>query len=87
MAKFEQAVEERRKWARFGDALKAGEQQSVTAQSTDEIPFERVRQQKQTQEERKQDLKNVLQGSDKGAIVSKYAFPESLLLVSPVSIS
>lgn len=68
---FEQAVEERQKWARFGDALKAGEQQSVTAQSTDEIPFERVRQQKQTQEERKQDLKNVLQGSDKGAIVSK----------------
>ncbi len=67
-----QAVEERKKWARFGDALKAGEQQSVTAQSTDEIPFERVRQQKQTQEERKQDLKNVLQGSDKGAIVSKY---------------
>ena len=66
-------MEERKKWARFGDALKAGEQQSVTAQSTDEIPFERVRQQKQTQEERKQDLKNVLQGSDKGAIVSKYA--------------
>ena len=66
-----QAVEERKKWPRFGDATNVGENQSVTAQSTDDIPFERVRQQKQTQEERKQDLKNVLQGSDKGAIVSK----------------
>ena len=74
-------MEERKKWARFGDALKAGEQQAVTAQSTDEVPFERVRQQKQTQEERKQDLKNVLQGSDKGAIVSKYASKLSFTLL------
>lgn len=66
-----QAVEERKKWARFGDALKESERDSVTAQSPDEISFERVRQQKQTQEERKQDLQKVLQSSDKGAIVSK----------------
>ena len=67
-----QAVEQRKKWTRFGDAVKSSEGDSVTAQSGDEIPFERVRQQKQTQEERKQDLKSVLQGSDKTAIVSKW---------------
>lgn len=68
---FFQAVEERKQWARFGDAVKESKGDSVTVQSTEDIPFERVRQQKQTQEERKQDLKSVLQGSDKGAIVSK----------------
>ena len=64
-------MEERKKLPRFGDAVKEREGDSVTVQSTEEIPFERVRQQKQTQEERKQDLKTAMQGSDKGAIVSK----------------
>jgi hypothetical protein len=68
-----QAVEERKTWSRFGDARIESKGDSVTAQSLEEIPFERVRQQKQTQEERKQDLQKVLQGSDKGAIVSKSA--------------
>lgn len=68
--KLYKAVEERKNWARFGDALKESERDSVTAQSPDEISFERVRQQKQTQEEQKQDLQKVLQSSDKGAIVS-----------------
>jgi len=66
-----QAVEERKTWSRFGDARIESKGDSVTAQSLEEIPFERVRQQKQTQEERKQDLQKMLQGSDKGAIVSK----------------
>ena len=43
----------------------------MSVHSHEEIPFERVRQQKQTQEERKQDLRTAMQGSDKGAIVSK----------------
>lgn len=68
--KLYKAVERRKSWPRFGDAVHEKEGESITVRSTEEIPFERVRQQKQTQEERKQELKNVLQGSDKGAIVS-----------------
>lgn len=67
-----QAVEERKKWTRFGDAVRQQEGDSaITGQSNEDVPFEKIRQQKQTQEERKADFKAAMQGSDKGAVVAK----------------
>jgi len=65
-----QAAEERRHWARFGDAVSEAPTDSITVQGNEDIPFERVRAAKQTQDERKQaaDMKSVLAGSDKSAI-------------------
>ena len=46
---------------------------SVTVQGTEEIPFERTRQSKQTQDEKRQekDLKTAMQGSNKSEIVGR----------------
>lgn len=61
---------ERKKWRRFGGALKEQEGESVTARALEDVPFERVAQQKQTQEEKKAaNIQQALQGSDKQAIV------------------
>lgn len=48
---------------------------SVTVQGTEEIPFERTRQSKQTQDEKRQekDLKTAMQGSNKSEIVGRCA--------------
>ncbi len=47
---------------------------SVTVQGTEEIPFERTRQSKQTQDEKRQekDLKTAMQGSNKSEIVGRW---------------
>ena len=66
-----QAVEERKTWARFGDAVRQQEGDAITGQSNEDIPFEKIKQQRQTQEEKKADLKTAMQGSDKSAVVSK----------------
>jgi hypothetical protein len=65
-----QAAEARRAWPRFGDAAAEAPTDSITVQANEDIPFERVRAAKQTQDERKQaaDMKSVLAGSDKSAI-------------------
>lgn len=44
---------ERRKWQRFGDALNEQAGDSITVRAVEDIPFERVRLQKSTQEEKK----------------------------------
>lgn len=65
---------ERKKWRRFGGALKEQEGESVTARALEDVPFERVAQQKQTQEEKKAaNIQQALQGSDKQAIVGRSA--------------
>lgn len=45
----------------------------MTVQGTEEIPFERTRQSKQTQDEKRQekDLKTAMQGSNKSEIVGR----------------
>ena len=55
-------------WPQVGD--------SVTVQGTEEIPFERTRQSKQTQDEKRQekDLKTAMQGSNKSEIVGRRAW-------------
>ena len=65
-----QVVEERRHWPKFGDALNESATDSITVRANEEIPFERARAARQTTEERKaSDMKSVLQGTDKSAIV------------------
>lgn len=62
-----QAAQERRQWQRFGAAVNEQKGDSVTMQTPEDIPFERVRQ-RQTQEEKKaQDLKDALAQPDKAA--------------------
>lgn len=64
-------VKERRQWKRFGEAVKESADDNYTVQAVEEIPFERIQQQKQTQAEKKvaADLKQALAGTDKQAIV------------------
>ena len=65
-----QIVEERRAWPRFGDAATESATDSITVRATEEIPFDRVRQARATTAERAaDDMKSVLAGSDKSAIV------------------
>jgi translation initiation factor 3 subunit G len=61
---------ERRKWPRFGDALNEKEGDSVTVRAVEDIPFERVRLQKSTQEEKKTavDVATALAMGDKSAV-------------------
>jgi hypothetical protein len=63
----------RRAGERAARGAQAGD--SVTAQATEEIPFERTRQTKQTQDEKRQekDLKTAMQGSNKSEIVGRRA--------------
>ena len=58
--------------------MKEQEGESVTARALEDVPFEKVRQQKQTQEEKKieANIQQALQGSDKQAIVVRYSMPE-----------
>eukprot|EP00199_Chlamydomonas_sp_CCMP681_P002787 CAMPEP_0119106964 /NCGR_PEP_ID=MMETSP1180-20130426/7835_1 /TAXON_ID=3052 ORGANISM="Chlamydomonas cf sp, Strain CCMP681" /NCGR_SAMPLE_ID=MMETSP1180 /ASSEMBLY_ACC=CAM_ASM_000741 /LENGTH=309 /DNA_ID=CAMNT_0007092379 /DNA_START=21 /DNA_END=950 /DNA_ORIENTATION=- len=63
---------ERRKWARFGAAKTEQATDSTTAQMNEDIAFDRVRQQKQTQQEKKQtqaiDFQQAMQANDKQAV-------------------
>lgn len=61
---------ERRKWPRFGDALNEKEGDSVTVRAVEDIPFERVRLEKSTQEEKKTavDVATALAMGDKSAV-------------------
>ena len=67
-------VKERRQWKRFGEAVKESADDNYTVQAVEEIPFERIQKQKQTQAEKKEaaDLKSALAGTDKQAIVGRY---------------
>ncbi len=67
---FMQSQLERRKWARFGDAQKESEAESVTVRAVEDIPFERVRLAKATQEEKKTavDVATALAMGDKNAV-------------------
>ena len=71
-------AEERRKWKPFGAAVTEKEGESVSVHSHEDVPFERVRQKQATQDEKKQDLKTAMQGSDKAAIVGKCVSPSFL---------
>ena len=64
-------MEDRKSWTRFGDAVRQQEGDAITGQANEEYHFEKIRQQKQTQEEKKADLKTAMQGSDKAAVVGK----------------
>lgn len=65
-----QVTEERRKWPRFGKAATESASDSVTVQQKEDIPFERVRQLKATQQEKKfTDMQAAMQSADKSAIV------------------
>eukprot|EP00878_Enallax_costatus_P002716 GHUV01002905.1.p1 GENE.GHUV01002905.1~~GHUV01002905.1.p1 ORF type:complete len:291 (+),score=85.07 GHUV01002905.1:368-1240(+) len=62
--------QERRQWKRFGEAAKETAADSVTAQHTEDIPFERIRPAKATAQEKKiTDVSAALQSADKNAIV------------------
>mmetsp|Transcript_26050 Transcript_26050/g.56868 ORF Transcript_26050/g.56868 Transcript_26050/m.56868 type:complete len:291 (+) Transcript_26050:70-942(+) len=61
--------EQRKNWPKFGAALKETPQDSVTVQAVEDIPFERVRQAKQTSQEKKAtDVQQMLATADKQAI-------------------
>ncbi|KAI8474169.1 MAG: eukaryotic translation initiation factor [Monoraphidium minutum] len=63
-------TEDRRQWQRFGQAASETVQDSVTVQQKEEIPFERVRQLKATQQEKKfTDMQQAMQTADKSTIV------------------
>jgi Eukaryotic translation initiation factor 3 subunit G len=66
----QQSQLERRKWERFGNALKESDNDSVTVRAVEDIPFERVRLQKSTQEEKKTavDVATALAMGDKSAV-------------------
>ena len=69
-----QVTADRQKWRRFGGAnLSADKDSGITARSLDEIPFERVRPNKQTQEEKKAaTIQQALQTSNNQAIVGRW---------------
>jgi hypothetical protein len=63
-------TEERRNWPRFGKAATETREDSVSVQQKEDIPFERVRQLKATQQEKKfTDMQQAMQSADKSAIV------------------
>lgn len=65
------ALERRAHWVKFGDAATERASDCVTAQSVDEVAFERLRPQKQTQDEKnkQQDFQSAMASSDKAVIV------------------
>lgn len=69
-----QISEQRKAWTRFGAAAKETPQDSVTVQTTEQIPFERVRQVKATSAEKKTtDLGTMLaQSNDKQMISGRW---------------
>lgn len=75
---------ERRKWDRFGNALKESDNDSVTVRAVEDIPFERVRLQKSTQEEKKTavDVATALAMGDKSAVGTRWAIRPSAMRLS-----
>jgi len=68
----QQVAENRRaNWVKFGDAATERSTDAITAQATEDIPFERIRPAKQTQEEKAKqtDFHSAMAGSDKSVIV------------------
>ena len=64
------ALDRRAGWKKFGDALSERSTDAITAQSTEEIPLERIRPQKQTQEDKNgPDFRSAMASSDKSVIV------------------
>lgn len=64
-----QSVQERRQWKKFGEAANEKVGDSVTMRATEEIPFERVRLAKTTQEQKTQmDVATALAMGDKAAV-------------------
>ena len=68
---YQNALDRRKSWRKFGDAATERSTDAITAQATEEIPFERLRAQKQTQEDKRADFQISLAGQDnKAAAVS-----------------
>ena len=67
----QEALERRAHWQKFGDAATERATDCVTAQSVDEVALERLRPQKQTQEDKnkQQDFQSAMASSDKSVIV------------------
>lgn len=64
------AIDRRANWQKFGDAAHERASDSITSRATEDIPFDRIRPQKQTQEEKgKMDFQTAMAGTDKAAIV------------------
>jgi hypothetical protein len=67
------AQDRREHWKKFGEAASERAADSVTSQTPDEVPLERVQRQKQTQEEKEKskaaDFQTAMAGNDKTAIV------------------
>jgi len=64
---YKTAMERRKNWTKFGDAATERTTDAITAQATEEIPFERLRSQKQAQEDKKPDFQVNLAGQDNKA--------------------
>ena len=77
-----QVTADRRKWRRFGGVVQATEKDTgITARAMEEIAFERVRPNKQTQEEKKNaDIKAALQTANNQTIVGRCADDSDLTL-------
>ena len=71
-----QVTAERRKWRRFGGVNPATEKDTgITARAMEDIAFERVRPNKQTQEEKKAaTIQQALQTANNQTIVGRCAF-------------
>lgn len=66
-----QITEQRKNWPRFGRAATETAADSVTVQQVEEIPFERIRQQKATSQEKKAtDIQQVLATQTDKTIIS-----------------
>lgn len=64
------ALDRRAHWQKFGDAASERSADAITGRANEEILFERIRPQKQTQEDKtKMDFQTAMAGSDKAAIV------------------
>jgi translation initiation factor 3 subunit G len=65
------AQDRRSSWHKFGDAATERSTDAITGQALEEIPFERIRPQKQTHEEKNKqpDFQTAMAGTDKSMIV------------------
>eukprot|EP00887_Chlorella_sp_A99_P007692 scaffold20.g7692.t1 len=68
---YQSALDRRAHWTKFGDAATERPTDAITSRATEEIPFERLARQKQTQEEKSKatDFQAAMAGSDKSVIV------------------
>ena len=79
------AAERKHRLHRFGEAVKEQAGDSVTVRQAEDVPFERMQKARQTTEEKraeKEDLKSALAGSDKSAVVGRWAHPADMSLSS-----